>query len=46
MYDKAVDSYFFLLDIFPNRYKTQKICDSAVSGNPFLILYCPNKYIT
>ena len=30
----------------PDLYKTQEICGIVVSLYPFLIIYCPDKYIT
>ena len=35
MRDKAVNSYFFLFDSIPDQYKTQEMCDRAVSDDPF-----------
>ena len=37
---------FFVFDSFPDRYKTQKMCDRVVSEDAFLITYSPDKYIT
>ena len=34
---------FFVFDSIHDRYKAQKMCDSAVSKNPFFIVYCPDK---
>ena len=36
----------FGFDIAPAKYKTQEICNLAVSLYFPLILYCPYKYIT
>ena len=35
MYDKTV-RMFFAFDSIPNQYKTQEMCDSVVSKDPFL----------
>ena len=37
---------FFLFNSILDRYKSQKMCDRAVSDYPFLIVYCPNGYMT
>ena len=37
---------FFVFDSIPDQYKTQEVYDIVVSLYPFLILYCPDKYIT
>ena len=34
---------FFVFDSIHDQYKAQKMCDSAVSKNPFFIVYCPDK---
>ena len=44
MCSKAVN--FFVFDSIPDRYKTQEMCDRAVSEDPFLIVYCPDIYKT
>ena len=46
MCNKAVNSNFFLFDSIPDQGKTPEMCDRAISDYPFLIVYCPNKYIT
>ena len=30
----------------PDQYKTQEMCDTVVSEDPSLIVYCPDKYET
>ena len=45
MCNKAVDNFFFVFDSIFDQYKTQVMCDRAVSADPFLIVYCPGKYI-
>ena len=37
---------FFITDSIPNQYKTQEICEIVVCLYPFLIVYCPDNYIT
>ena len=37
---------FFIFISISDRCKTQDICDRVVSENPFLIVYCPDKYET
>ena len=34
----------FVFDCVLNQYKSQKVCDRVVSEDPFLIVYCPDKY--
>ena len=47
MCDKAVNRCFFLyLILFLIDIKLKKMCDRVVSENPFLIVYCPDKYVT
>ena len=41
MCDKAVNGRFFCFD----WYKTQQMGDKVVSEHPFLIAYCPVKYL-
>ena len=36
---------FFALNSITGPCKTQEICDIVVSLYPFLIVYCPDKYI-
>ena len=45
MCDKAVNKCFFKFDSNPDQNKTQEICGTVVSDDPFLIVYCPDKYI-
>ena len=37
---------FFVFDSIPDQYKTQEICEIVVSLYPFLVVHCPDKYIT
>ena len=46
MCNKAVNRCVFVFDSIPDRYKTQKMRYRVVSGDPFLFVYCPDKYIT
>ena len=46
MCDKAINRRFFVFDCIPDQYKTQEICETVVSNDPPLIVYCPDKYIT
>ena len=46
MCNKAVTRCVFVFDSIPDRYKTQEIRYRVVSGDPFLFVYCPDKYIT
>ena len=36
MFDKAVDNYFYALELDPDCYKTQKICDKTVDACPIV----------
>ena len=38
--------FFFLFKFAPDRYKTLEMCNRVVSEDPFLIVYCPDIYIT
>ena len=42
MSDKAVNRCFFVFDSSADHYKTQGICDTAISGDPLLMVYCPD----
>ena len=46
MCDKAINTYYFVFDAVHNQYKTQEMCDRVVYDDPFLNVYCPDKYIT
>ena len=46
MWDKAVDDYSVALEFVPDWYKSKEICDKFISENPFMLKYCPDKYIT
>ena len=37
---KSVDICLFMLDCVPYYYKTQEICEKAISKKPFMIKYC------
>ena len=46
---KAVNRLYFSLFVFhsiPDQYKTQEMCGRVASEDPFLTLYCPDKYQT
>ena len=44
MCGKAVNRCFFVIDSIPEQYKTQEMCDTFVSEEPSLRVYCPDKY--
>ena len=46
MCSKTGNKYLFVFDSIPDQYKTQEMRTSVVSQDPFLIVYCPSKYIT
>ena len=52
MCEKTFHNYFYLLDCIPFQYKPapppkkKKMCNKAVSKDPFLVLFDPDKYIT
>ena len=46
MCDKAVNRFFSVFDSIPNQNKTQEVFEGVISEDPFLIVYCPDKYIT
>ena len=35
MCDKVVNKFYFVFDSIPDQYKTQEMCDTAVSNDPF-----------
>ena len=43
---KAADNCPYVFDSVPDHFKTQEICDQAVSKDPFMIQYCLDKYKT
>ena len=43
---KAVHRCFFVFDSTPKQYETQETFDIVVFLYPFLIIHCPDKYIT
>ena len=46
MCNKAVNECLFVFDCILDQYKTLEMCDTVVSNDPPLIVYCPVKYIT
>ena len=46
MCDEAVNRCFFVFNSVPDQYKFQGMCDTVVSEDPSLIVYCPDKYKT
>ena len=46
MCDKSVNRCFFVFYSIPDQCKIQEICDTVVSEDPSLIVYCPDKYKT
>ena len=46
MCHRALHRCFFVFDVVPDKYKTQEICNLAVSLYFPFIVYCPYKYIT
>ena len=46
MCNKATHMWFFVFDSIPDQYKTREMCDRVVSEDPFLVVYCPDKYKT
>ena len=45
MCDNAVNGWFFVFNSIPNWYKTLEMRNRALFEDPFLIVYCLNKYI-
>ena len=43
---KAVDRCFFVIYFIRDQDKAQEMCDTVVSENPSLIVYCTDKYKT
>ena len=37
---------FFVFVSIPDQFKNQETSDRVVSEDPFLIFYCPDKYVT
>ena len=46
MYDEKVSRCSFSFIYIYVQYKNQKIGDSVLSEDPFMLVYCPNKYQT
>ena len=46
MCNKAVNECLFVFDCILDQYETLEMCDTVVSNDPPLIVYCPVKYIT
>ena len=46
MCHRALHRCFSVFDVVPDKYKTQEICNLAVSLYFPFIVYCPYKYIT
>ena len=46
MCHKVVNKCFFVFDSVSDRNKTQEMCDTVISEDPSLIVYCPDKYKT
>ena len=46
MCDGAFHGCLLVFDVIPDKYKTQGICNLAVSLYFPFIVYCPYKYIT
>ena len=44
MSDKAINTCFIVFYSTPDLYKTQGMCDRVVSKDPFLLIYCPDRY--
>ena len=41
-----IDVFFFVFDSIPDWYSTKEMIDRVISGDPFLIVYCHDNYIT
>ena len=41
-----INLFFFAFFFIPDQYKTQKICNSIISDDPFSIIYIPDRYKT
>ena len=46
MCNKAVNKCFLLFDYIPDQYKAQEIRERVVPEDPFLMVYCHDKYKT
>ena len=44
MCDKAVNTHTSKIQCVPDCYKTQEMCENVVSEDPFMLVYCSNKY--
>ena len=44
MRDKLLISVLFGFNSNPDWYKTQEMCDRFVSEDPFMLMYCSNKF--
>ena len=43
---EAVNRCFFVFDSIPDWCKTQEMCGRAVSGDTFMLIYCPDWFVT
>ena len=43
---KAVGTCVFVFHSVSDQYKTQKMCNKAVSNDPFTLKYCLGRYKT
>ena len=39
MCDKAVETYSFVFDSVPDRYRNHEMCDKAFSNDPLMLKY-------
>ena len=46
MFDKAVNRLFLVFDSISNQYKTQRMCNSIMSNDPFSMRYVLDQYKT
>ena len=46
MCDKAVNRCFLVFPYIPDSCKTQEMRDRAIYEDPFMLVYCPNRYKT
>ena len=46
MCDKAINTCFFVFTSVPDQCKTQEIGNRVISEDPFMLIYCLNRYKT
>ena len=46
MCDKALDDYSYVLELFPDQFKTEEMCDTAVEGCLVTLKFVSDQFVT